>query len=406
MKSKRKGIKTALIIIVVIIMVIVAGEFLLMASSDRNDNDLDMELERAVTELVEKDESVRNCVLAVRKGDDSYSWTGAAGIAHEDGHIPMTPSTPVYISSVTKLYTAVAIMKLYEAEVLSLDDQISGVLPADLIRGIHVYQGKDYSGEITIRQLLSHSSGIADYYTEKAGDGKNLFELLVEKPEKQWTIEETIARARDDLEPHFPPDTGTFYSDTNFQLLGMIIEKLTHKPLYLVFEDFFFHPLGLKHTWLSGFSEIPDVQSAIPADVFYQETDITRVRSNSAYWADGGIISTAEEMIIFLKALREGKIISEETLALMHNWHNLSFPMQYGYGTMYFNLPPSMGQVTGLAPLWGHSGSTGSFLYYSEDLDIYIAGSLNNADSDTKPFFTIISDVMKLFNAECRTETK
>ena len=63
-----------------------------------------------------------------------------------------------------------------------------------------------------------------------------------------------------------------------------------------------------------------------------------------------------------------------------------------------------MSKVTGLTPLWGHSGTTGSFLYYSEDLDLYMAGSINNVDSKSKPFFTIISDVMKLFNAECKSD--
>ncbi|MBE9592602.1 MAG: beta-lactamase family protein, partial [Proteobacteria bacterium] len=233
-----------------------------------------------------------------------------------------TKDTPIYIASITKLYTATAIMKLYEEGALSLDDPISKYLPADLIRGIHVYKGVDYSNEITIEQLLSDTSGIADYLEEKSSkDGKNLFELFIEEPERSWTVDETIARARDDLEPHFPPGTDAFYSDTNFQLLGKIIENVTHKPLHIVYEDFFFDPLDLNHTWLIGCSEPQVAPSAAPADIFYRDMNITKIRSNGAYWADGGIVSTAEEMIIFLKALNEGKIISRDTLELMHDWH-------------------------------------------------------------------------------------
>ena len=131
---------------------------------------------------------------------------------------------------------------------------------------------------------------------------------------------------------------------------------------------------------------------------------ITNTRSNGAYWADGGIVSTAEEMIIFLKALNEEKIISRDTLELMHDWHKLYFPiLQYGYGTMYLKPPWLMSKVMKITPSWGYSGSTGSFLYYSEDLDLYMAGSINNADSKSKPFI-LMRDVMKLFNTKCKSD--
>ena len=400
-----KRIKIAMILIIVIV---IAGLFLTgLNCSNLSSNDLNLKLESSVCELVEKDKSVRNCVLVVTKGDGSYSWASAAGIATQDDQVPMTKDTPIYIASITKLYTATAIMKLYEEGALSLDDPISKYLSADLIRGIHVYKGKDYSNEITIKQLLSHTSGIADYliYDKKSKDGKNLFELFLEEPERSWTVDETIARARDDLEPHFPPGTDAFYSDTNFQLLGKIVENVTHKPLHIVYEDFFFRPLALKHTWLIGRSEPQVAPSAAPADIFYRDMIITNTRSNGAYWADGGIVSTAEEMIIFLKALNEGKIISRDTLELMHDWHKLEnvFPIQYGYGTMYFKLPWLICKVTKMTPLWGHSGSTGSFLYYSEDLNLYIAGSINNVGSNFKPFI-LMGDVMKPFNTKSNSD--
>ena len=352
-----------------------------------------------VSDLVEKDQSVRNCVLSVMKGDGSFSWSGAAGIARQDGQVLMRKDTPIYIASITKLYTATAIMRLYEKGVLSLDDTMSKYLPKELIEGIHVYKGKDYSNEIIIKQLLSHTSGIADYYTEKPKGGKSLFELFLEEPERSWTVDETIERARKDLKPDFPPGTDASYSDTNFQLLGKISETIAGKPLHIIFEEFFFRPLGLKHTWLIGRSEPQLVPSAAPADVFYNDIIITKTRSNGAYWADGGIVSTAEEMIIFLKALNECRIISGDTLKLMHNWHKLQFPLQYGYGMMYFKLPRFMNTVMKVPPLWGHSGSTGSFLYYSEDLNLYVAGSINQTESKTKPF-RLMGRVMKAIESK------
>ena len=384
------------------IFILAAGLLITLSRcSTRSFGDLNQEMENLVSGLVKKDKSVRNCVLSVVKGDGYFSWSGAAGIARQDGQVPMTKDTPIYTASITKLYTATVIMRLYEKGALSLDDPMSKYLPEQLIQGIHVYKGKDYSREITIKELLSHTSGIADYYTEKPKGGKSLFDLFLEKPERPWTVDETIEKARKDLKPNFQPGTDASYSDTNFQLLGKIIEAITGKPLHIVYEDFIFRPLDLKHTWLIGSSEPQLSLSAAPADVFYKDMNITKTRSNGAYWAEGGIVSTAEEMITFLKALNEGRIISGDTLKLMHHWHKLQFPLQYGYGTMYFKLPRFINWVMKAAPLWGHSGSTGSFLYYSEDLNLYMAGSINQVESKTKPFRLMLR-VMKAIQRNYR----
>jgi D-alanyl-D-alanine carboxypeptidase len=388
------------IIITSTILIIVLGILIgLFKYSRRSFDNLNQELEYLVSDIVQNDKSVRNCVLSVMTGDGTFSWSGAAGIASQNGQVPMTKDTPIYIASITKLYTATAIMRLQEKGALSLDDLMSKYLPQELIHGIHVYKGKDYSQEITIKELLSHTSGIADYYSEKPKGGKTLFELFMEEPARIWTVDETIARVRNDLNPNFIPGTDASYSDTNFQLLGKIIEVVTGKTLHAVYEDFFFRPLDLKHTWLIGRSEPRIAPSTAPAEVFYKDFNITKIRANGSYWADGGIVSTAEEMIIFLKALNEGQIIRKDTLKLMHNWHKLEFPLQYGYGTMYLQLPRFITMVVKVPPLWGHSGSIGSFLYYSEDMNLYMAGTINLAESNSIPFKLMIR-VMKAIRSK------
>lgn len=359
--------------------------------------DLNRGLQSIVSDFVQQNGSVKNCVLSVMTGDGSLVWSGAAGTAREN--MPMTNETPIYIASVTKLYTATAVMLLMEKGALSLDDPMAKYLPGELINGIHVYKGKDYSAGITIRELLSHSSGIPDYYSDKAPDGRNLFELFIESPDRSWTVDDTIARARNDLKPKFPPGTSTSYSDTNYQLLGKVIEAVTGQPLHVFYEDFLFRPLGLEHTGLVGRWRSQARQCPSPADVFYGDRNITKIRSNGAYSADGGIVSTAEEMNFFLKALNEGRIIRPASLKLMHNWRRLEGPLQYGYGTMYFNLPAPIRGITGIPPLWGHSGSTGSFLYYSQGLDLYLAGTIDQVESKIKPFL-LMRQVIRAVNAK------
>jgi D-alanyl-D-alanine carboxypeptidase len=385
MKRKKRKLTT-------LALAVTSAIILLSCVSSSRPADRNEELQRLVFEMVERDKSVRNCVLSVMKADGSFSWSGAAGIAKQDGQVPMTKDVPIYIASITKLYTATAIMRLYEEGALSIDDPITKYLPESLIHGIHVYKGKNFTDQITIGHLLSHTSGIADYYSEKGKDGRSLFDLFLESPDRPWTVDDTIKRARNDLKPRHPPGTNTSYSDTNFQLLGKILEAIACRPLAGVYEDFFFRPLGLKHTWLVGSSEN---QTASVADVFYKDRNITRIRSNGSYWADGGIVSTAEDMITFLKALNEGQIIGRDSLKLMHNWHRLEFPLQYGYGTMYFKLPTIMAKMSNMRPLWGHSGSTGSFLYFSDELNLYMAGTIDQVESHSKPF-RLMSKAMKI----------
>jgi D-alanyl-D-alanine carboxypeptidase len=314
----------------------------------------------------------------------------------------MTKDTPVYLASVTKLYTAVAIMKLYEQGALRLDDPMAKYLPGDLIRGINVYQGHDYSNEITIAQLLAHTSGIPDYYEEKGKDGKTLFEIFKADQQRQWTAEEQIARARDDMTPTFKPGEKAFYSDTNYQLLGKIIEARTGKPLQVVFDEFFFRPLGLKHTWLVGLSSPQEKPVAAVADVFSKDENITQMRSSTFYWADGGIVSTVQDAAMFLKALNEGRIIKKDTLKLMHQWRPIqnTGPFQYGYGTMEVTLPSAISWAVTVLPVWGHTGSVGSFLYYSPSQDLYIAGTINQTDDPLTALLLMIKAMQAIAHAK------
>jgi D-alanyl-D-alanine carboxypeptidase len=182
---------------------------------------------------------------------------------------------------------------------------------------------------------------------------------------------------------HFAPGERTSYSDTNYLLLGRIVEGVTGQPLREMYDSLIFIPLHLTHTYL-----LPSEDRAAPrpADVFAGPRDIGEVRSNGIYRADGRIVSTPREMILFLRSLKTGRLLRADSLQAMHDWHPWRFPLQYGLGTMHFDLPEPLASVIGLPPLWGHSGSTGSFLYYAADLDLYLAGTLDQTESRVRPF--------------------
>jgi D-alanyl-D-alanine carboxypeptidase len=359
-------------------------------------------LEHIVNDIVSNNKLIRNCVLHIAKGDGTFTWSGAAGIANQADQIQITKETPVYLASITKIYTAAAIMKLYEQGSLRLDDKISKYLPQDLIQGINVYQGHDYSNEITIEELLAHTSGIPDYYNEKGKDGKTLFEIFKDDQQKRWSVEDQVARVRSDLVSKSFPGEKAIYSDTNYQLLGKIIEAITGKSFQTVLNEFLFIPLNLRHTWLTGHAALREKSSVIVADVFSGDENITKMRSGTFYWADGGIISTAEEGAKFLRALKEGRIIKPATLEMMHHWNPIENTglFQYGYGTMMINVPSFYGSAGNTLSFWGHMGSTGSFLYYSPGMDLYIAGTINQTNENKTALLLLIRAIQAVYQAK------
>jgi CubicO group peptidase (beta-lactamase class C family) len=157
-----------------LVVIIAAGIVLVACQSTRPAfSSVNQELEYIVAEAVRGNEQTRNCVLYVKKGDNSFTWAGAAGMARQDGQVPMSRDTPIYLASITKLFTAVLIMRLCEQGELSLDDPMAKHLPDELINGIHVYKGHDYSREITIAQLLSHTSAYRLLFGEGQGRKNN-----------------------------------------------------------------------------------------------------------------------------------------------------------------------------------------------------------------------------------------
>ena len=174
---------------------------------------ISVDLQDYVNKTIEKDKNIFNAVLSILTGSGEFSWSGASGIANKAKGIFMTPKTPFFIASITKLFTATVIMKLFEEKKLNIDDKIVDRLPAPLVKGIHIYKGVDYTDLITIRQLLSHTSGIADYYLEKPKRGKSFFDNILENPEKTYTVDQTIAIARDTLKANFEPGKKAKYSD-------------------------------------------------------------------------------------------------------------------------------------------------------------------------------------------------
>jgi len=330
---------------------------------------------------------IYNAVAAVQSQDRSIDFAGAAGIANPQTGAAMTPDTPYFIASVTKMFTAAIIMRLHEKKCIDLDAPISEYLPASLTRGIHVFKGTDYSDRIKVSHLIAQNSGLADYETGKPRGGKSVLDELKAGHDRSISTAEAIEIVRK-LSPHFPPDRRgrAYYSNLNYRLLGAIIEAVTGQPMAVNFEERICSPLGLRHTCL--FDCTAPRRDLAPATIYLKDAPANIPNYLSSNVSDGGLVSTAAECMIFLRAFFEGQLFDKTLLERMMTWNSIFFPLRYGYGLMYFQLPrffwPSQ-----LPEFIGHSGTTGSFAFTCPSRSMYLVGTVNQV-SPAKPFFLMI----------------
>ena len=333
--------------------------------------------------------NVHNVVAAVQSQDQRIDFLGAAGIADPQTGAVTTPETPYFIASVTKLYTAAIVMQLYEENCIDLNAPISQYLPASLTRGIHVYKGIDYSERIKVSELVNQSSGLADHETEKPRGGKSVMDELKAGHDRFIDTAEAIGIVQS-LSPHFPPGTRgkAYYSNANYRLLGAIIESVTGRPMAENFAERICARLGLERTYLYDWTA--PRPGDVPATIYLKGAPAQVPMYLASNKSDGGLVSTVSECIIFLRAFFEGRLFDKTLLERMMTWNSIFFPLRYGYGLMYFQLPRFF-WPTPLPEFVGHSGSTGSFAFVCPSRSMYMAGTVNQIANPSKPFFLMIN---------------
>lgn len=329
---------------------------------------------------------VLSAVLAVQSRNKVIDWAGAVGYSNHTDKTKMQADSPYFIASITKMYTAAVIMHLYEKNLLNINDKISKYLPSSLIKEIHIFKGVDCTSELTVARLLSQSSGLPDYFLDKQKDKENILNKIINHGDYEWNIEEVMRIVKEELNPKFMPDTDNkaYYSDTNYQLLGAIIESVVCKPLQGVYEEIIFTPLGFRNTYL--FNLDSKEKRPQPAQIYNRDRPMDMPKAMTSFGPDGGIVSSAQESIIFLRAFLDGTLFSKRYLEEMQRWRKIFYPLEYGYGLMRFKLPRIFSPFKPTPELIGHSGASSSFLFYCPDKDLYLAGTLNQIKEQSRPF--------------------
>ena len=278
--------------------------------------------------------------LTVRT-DDGRWWSGASGIAEMQTDTAMTPDMGFRVGSNTKPFVAAVVLQLVDEGLIGLDDPLTDYLP----------QYEQWS-EITVRQLLSMRSGIIDYLS--------VFQLMLDKimdPGSPISPEEILAYLEDE-ELEFAPGTDGKYTNSNYLLLGMIIENVTGNTVDVEIQARLVEPLGLEMTFLDmtgaiqeqvahGYMDLSlvgvifgisaDVIGFIPEDAQYDGTivDCSYLFHPSITWAAGALISNSRDMATFMYALLNGDLLTPETRTEMMKTEDiylLGARVQYGLG--------------------------------------------------------------------------
>lgn len=287
---------------------------------------------------------------------DGEVLVATSGVADVQTREPVPENGRYRIASTTKTFVATVVLQLVGEGSLTLDDTVEEHLPGVVSGG-----GHDGSA-ITIRDLLQHTSGIYDYNHDEAWNPFNALETFEERRFYHYEPEDLVTVAMRHP-PIFEPGTARSYSNTNYVLVGMIIEAVTGNPWPEEVRNRIIEPLDLRQTIMADGPEIPDPH----ARGYYQFpnggslVDVTLL-DTSAGDAGGAVISTPQDVTWFFSALLGGELLTPELLAEMKD----TVPEgdgRYGLGLGWSPLSCGGGY-------WRHGGAVPGYLSYegfSED---------------------------------------
>jgi len=297
---------------------------------------------------------------------DEGLWLGASGLSDKNPPEPIQPEMLFCIGSMTKHIIATLVLQLEEEGILGLDDTVGDWLP-----DLPEKSARWIDDTITIRQLLDHTSGIY-----------NIFDIGSMWYAVSWFLApRKIMKPEDTLRfvkrPYFAPGEGFHYSNTNYILLGMIIEKATNSNVAVELRNRFFDPLGLEKIFL-------DIEEPVTGEFAHghmlgiDQTRFPREARYSSGWTSAAMFSTAEDMALWAQALFGGRVLSEDSFEQMFNFNDTGFSLwddevRMGIGIMSVD-HPQFGEI------WFFSGNFEgyvSYMFYLSEYDIVVVILIN-----------------------------
>jgi D-alanyl-D-alanine carboxypeptidase len=375
----------------------------------------------------------RHALLFIDAPTLDFRYSGAAGVARVDTGEPLTPDWQFFIASVGKSMTAVIIYQMVEEGAFGsqgVDATLASleILPPEVLFDLHIRKGVSRAEKITLRHLLTHTTGLRDLFFDGVDNPVSLMPGTPEgaapdsliglaafdeqyglTPLVRCTLESIPAGCNPDdyLFRHrwipwdyeawqtntedknagmlnfylsgmndnalWEPGEGFHYSDTNYILLGLVIEKLTGNSLHHELRTRIFDPLGMDDTYLIGATNPPadNYEKQLAEAWAWGEPTISGGVDFSFDWGGGGIVSTLENLHTFIRALMTGRLFQEidtldQMLAVPEDVHGIS----YASGLIVF--PSDEGTISYMM------GSNGTWVEYYPPLDLVMIGTIDD----------------------------
>lgn len=251
-----------------------------------------------------KDESFSGVVVIHQDNEEVFKMAG--GYANRSFKVPNQVDTKFRIASVGKMFTAVAVLQLVEKGLIGLETKVIDFLQLNDTK---------ISPDITIKQLLNHSSGIADYCEEDDGD-EAWEELWKEHPIYHVRVLRDYLELFKNKPANFQPGEKFKYCSAGYILLGLVIEKVSNMDYFEYVRKNVFEPLHMKDT---GFIQLDHVVENVAEGYELMDHGWERniYTATPGPGPDGGATSTAQDLLIFIKALQEYRLINEELTNMM-----------------------------------------------------------------------------------------
>jgi D-alanyl-D-alanine carboxypeptidase len=306
------------------------------------------------------------------------------GIHYEDSIDKEGFNQKYHIASIGKVFTNVLIHKAIISKKISLDDNILKYLSKDLIGNLYIYENENYSNQVTIKMLLDHTSGVADYF-EGDSTQSGLKEIL-SNPDYFWNPSEILNFTKKHFSSKSKPGSQFYYSDTGYILLGLILEKTYKDSFESILAKNILNPLKMNDTNVHLRSLPINKSDKEISKMFLGDVDVTKFKSVSMDWAGGGIVSTNQDLFKFQKALWNGDLIPLDVVNSWKGNNKFHEGIYYGTGLMTVRFGDMLFIMKGTPDLYGHSGLLSTLMFYSPDYDLHIISNFGSTDSVSKSF--------------------
>lgn len=299
-------------------------------------------------------------MIHVESPEKNISWTYAIGLSDKENKDEINRNQAALIASNTKTYVAASIFKLVENDKLDVDQPIEKLLKRKTRKALKK-SGYD-TKKITVRNLLSHTSGITDYVNE------DYWNFIKKHPTHQWTRDKQIALA---MEIADPVDAGTSfaYGDINYLLLTEIIEKKTKKKFNIAIPELLaFEANQLNDTWFETLDKRPDGIALVHQYSSEKGWDSYNLNPSWDLFGGGGLAATTKDVARFYQLLFSGQIVKDKNVLAEITKHVLPREKSRNYALGIYNIPSFFG-----TNVYYHGGWWGTDVIYVPETNTSIA---------------------------------